>query len=321
MQEIETLFSPRFVEKLMQNFAPKSVFLVQSVEVFEIDNSASILVTLASGNSTKQIGHFGLAVAYTENGMPKEQKMVMKVKPHSTEITTMLNALAQACGGTLAEIYPAYQHLTGFHHTHQREQEIYKNLPSTLTPLIFGTYSDTEQDIYLILMEYLENVELLNAVMNPDSFSDLHIKTVLQQMANWHAKNLQENLPLDKNFWTDCPSESYMQQLIPLWKALLQNVSQHFPQLYSLERTHLLEKAISYIPDYWKVLEKIPKTLIHNDLNPRNICFKIHDGQLNLCTYDWELATFHIPQYEIVEFLCFVLDENRYHLRKTYAEF
>jgi hypothetical protein len=39
------------------------------------------------------------------------------------------------------------------------------------------------------------------------------------------------------------------------------------------------------------------------------------------CAYDWELATFQIPQYDIAELLCFVLDKNRYHLRDKYLEY
>jgi hypothetical protein len=314
-------FAPSFVEKLMQDFAPEKSIHVQSVSRFEVDNSASILAVLTSAQSEKLIGHFGLRVEYTENGMTKAQNMVMKIKPHGSEITTMLNGLAQACGGGLAQIYPQFQTQTGFRHTHVREQEIYQRLPSSLTPTIFGVYADDAEAVYLILMEYLEEVTLLNAVMNPAAFSDAHIKTALAQMAIRHHQNMREALPLNRGFWQDCPSKAYMQTLTPLWEALLKNASQNFPELYSLERTKQLKQAIQNIPDYWQELEKMPQTLIHNDLNPRNTCYKTIEGQLQFCVYDWELATFHVPQYDVVEFLCFVLDESRYSLREAYLEY
>ena len=53
---------------------------VNAVELFDIDNSASILVTLTSQNSDEFIGHYGLKVSYTENNIPYSRKMVMKVK-------------------------------------------------------------------------------------------------------------------------------------------------------------------------------------------------------------------------------------------------
>jgi hypothetical protein len=37
--------------------------------------------------------------------------------------------------------------------------------------------------------------------------------------------------------------------------------------------------------------------------------------------YDWELATYHVPQYDAVELLAFVLGPDRYHLRAGYFEY
>ena len=51
----------------------------------------------------------------------------------------------------------------------------------------------------------------------------------------------------------------------------------------------------------------MPRTLIHNDFNPRNLCLRQTDGGLRLCAYDWELATLQVPQHDLAELLCFVL--------------
>ena len=233
----------------------------------------------------------------------------------------MLNSLAQACGGTLASVYPAYKMDTGFLNTHVREQELYTKLPTTLTPTVFGTETDLDGNHYIILMEYLQDVDLLNAVMSPESFSDLHIKTVLRQLATWHAQQYDHSVPINTDYWKDRPSLSYMLKLTPVWSALLKNAAKNFTELYTPERAHALQYAIEQIPQYWQTLDALPKTLIHNDFNPRNICFKSTGDQLTLCVYDWELSTYHIPQYDVVEFLCFVLDKDRYHLRAYYLEY
>ena len=39
------------------------------------------------------------------------------------------------------------------------------------------------------------------------------------------------------------------------------------------------------------VLASMPRTLIHNDFNPRNIALRRDSGGLRLCAFDWELAT------------------------------
>ncbi|WP_347159394.1 aminoglycoside phosphotransferase family protein [Pontibacter chitinilyticus] len=310
-----------FIEQLMQAHAPEQHIRVLAVNPLPVDNSASILVALTAGSSTKPIGHFGLDVQYTVNGKAEQRRMVLKVKPHGDEIVAMLNMLAQACGGELAAIYPKYKSLTGFQHTHMRELEVYGKLPHTLAPIIYGLQADPEQDLYLILMEYLADVELLNTAMAPEQWTDQHIRTALEQTAEWHAAHLNKTLPVDKRYWADAPSKAYMVALQPLWQALLQNAQDHFPELYTTERVALLEEAIQQIPIYWDELARMPITLVHNDLNPRNTCFKREGDTLKFCVYDWELATWHVPQYDVLELLTFVLDEHTAALREEYLEF
>ena len=87
-----------------------------------------------------------------------------------------------------------------------------------------------------------------------------------------------------------------------------------------LYRVQLLRTAINHIPQLWVTYENAPKTLVHNDCNPRNLCLRKsslampksnenvpYNDPRTLCLYDWELARIDIPQRDIVEFLAFVL--------------
>ena len=321
MKALETLYcSPPFVEQLMNNFSPEQPIKVLEVERIPVDNSASILVALASGQSERTIGHFGLRVSYQENGAVKSDKMVMKVKPHGTGVVKMLSGLASMCGEPLSGIYQSAEEKTGFKFTHVKEQEVYKKLRAPLIPRIYGVETDFFNDYYIILMEHLEDSVLLNSVMAPEAFTDEHIKAALSQIASWHAEHYNRSLPLVDSYWTDKPSLTMMTSLSGVWESLLDNATTNFPDLYTRSRAKLLASAIERIPQYWNELEQVPKTLIHNDFNPRNVCFKSNGHGLALCLYDWELCTYHIPQYDIVEFLCFVLDRDRYKLRSYYME-
>ena len=313
------LSSP-FIECIMRRHAPEKDIRVVDCRPLEIDNSASILAVLTAGSSNKVIGHFGLAVDYESAGQRQTRHMVMKIKPHGGEIVAMLEGLAQACGGQLAAVYPAYRNLTGFQHTHERELDVYGKLASNLFPQIFGLHADHRHGTYLILMEYLEGVDLLNSVMTPECWSDGHIRLALSQMAAWHAQHLNKELPIDPAYWDDAPSTAYMVKLTPLWAALLENAAEKFPDLYHPGRVQWLREAIGSIPDYWQELEQMSKTLVHNDLSPRNTCFRTVGNASAFCVYDWELATYHVPQYDVVELLCFVLDTDRYPLRPDYLE-
>ncbi len=314
-------FTASFVEKMMQEHEPESGVKVSKIEEFPVDNSASILSTLNAGTTGQEIGHFGLEINFSRNEKPQKRKMVMKVKPHGKVTASMLSGLAGICGKPLNDVYPKYEKLTGFSNTHMRELEVYKKKISPIQPEIFGMLVDTENEIFIILMEYLEEVELLNSVMNPEKWTRDYIEVTLLQMAKWHASGLNFSEDLNMKFWKeDVPGRDYMKQLQPLWKSLLQHASTTLPDLYTPENKTMLEWGIEKIPSYWSELEKMPKTLIHNDFNPRNICFKREGGNPQLCLYDWELATFHVPQYDVVEFLSFVLIPANYESRLNYVE-
>lgn len=306
----------------MRAHAPEADIRVMDVSPLGIDNSASILSVLTAGRWERPIGHFGLQVLFKKEGQAFSRNMVLKVKPHGSEIVEMLNALAGACGEKLAPVYEKHKWLTGFQHTHRRELEVYAKLPALLQPEIFGLLADEENDAYYILMEYLQEVDLMNSSMELHKWTDAHIREALKEMAAWHGSQLEKRNNLDKSYWDDAPSAAYMEELRPLWQALLENASQNFPELYTPARKEKLQRAIDALPAYWQELEKMPKTLVHNDCNPRNICFKrTGEGVGSFCLYDWELATLHVPQYDAVELLSFVLDVDKYALREGYLEF
>jgi hypothetical protein len=313
-------FGVPFLESLMQRHAPDDDIRVLRAEPLPVDNSASILAVLTAGITDKPIGHFGLSVTYSSRGEVRTEPMVMKLKPHGREIVEMLNSLAQACGGKLAEVYPAYKWLTGFGGTHVRELDIY-GIPCDLHPRVYGLHASEEQETYAILMEYLQEVELLNSVMSPAHWSDAHIRQALRQVAAWHARHLGAAPPARDFPADDMPSAAYMLHLVALWEALLDNAAGRFPELYTPSRVKRMEGAIETLASDWQELEKMPRTWIHNDLNPRNTCFRDSGNGLQFCVYDWELATCHVPQYDVVELLCFVLDHDRHDLRPGYLEF
>jgi len=43
---------------------------------------------------------------------------------------------------------------------------------------------------------------------------------------------------------------------------------------HTCPRTRVMDRAITVLPQMWRVLESSPMTMIHNDCNPRNICLR-----------------------------------------------
>lgn len=90
----------------------------------------------------------------------------------------------------------------------------------------------------------------------------------------------------------------------------------------SFFRTRLVTRFIDNLDQLWQVVESFPQTLVHYDFTPRNVCirkqepkednehepFSINNKTCRLsCIYDWEMATVHAPQHDVVEFLAFAL--------------
>ena len=312
--------NPDFLQALLRQHAPAQAAEVRAVRPWSLDSSTSILSNLTAGRMAQPIGLFGLEVELREANQPwRTQRMVLKAKPHGRAICQMITGLAQACGGAVAEVYPAFEYLTGFADTHRRELAVYATPTcpeAALLPRVWGTHANPDTDSYLVLLEDLSDRELLNSVLAPEHWTDAHLRATLRQLAAWHAHHLT---PIG----TAPPeaSPTTWPRLAPLWEAMLDHAGRHFPSLYTPTRRQLLKQAIQDIPANWATLNTLPKTLIHNDLNPRNTCFRPGpDGQPQLVAYDWELATYHLPQYDVVELLSFVLGPDRYHLRADYFE-
>jgi hypothetical protein len=313
--------NPDFLQTILRQHAPAAAAEVRAVRPWSLDSSTSILSNLTAGRTAQPIGLFGLAVELREADRPwRTQRMVLKAKPHARAICQMLTGLAQACGGAVAEVYPAFEYLTGFGDTHRRELAVYASVarPATaLLPRVWGTHADDATGSYLVLLEDLSDRELLNSVLTPAHWTDAHLRAALRQLAAWHAHHL---VPASTAPPEAAPAT--WPQLAPLWEALLDHAGRHCPELYSATRRQFLTQAIRDIPASWAALQSLPKTLVHNDLNPRNTCFRPGpDGQPQLVAYDWELATYHVPQYDVVELLAFVLGPDRYHLRAGYFEY
>ena len=92
-----------------------------------------------------------------------------------------------------------------------------------------------------------------------------------------------------------------------LWEDLAVHASEEFPEWFSQGDLALHRKLIELIPSWWTRMEALPRTLVHNDFNPRNVAFRRRRGGPRLVAYDWELATLHLPQRDVAELLCYVL--------------
>jgi len=192
---------------------------------------------------------------------------------------------------------------------------------------VYSSRLDAASEVYFYTMEFLSEAKFshMNTVDDPAVWSDEHLRAALDGAARLHAQHLAEGevARLTKFPWIDPPDGARMERTRPVWQALLANNQANWPELWGPERGQLIEFILQHLGGIWRVLDHAPKTLIHNDFNPRNVALRRPDGGRGaaLCAYDWELATVHVPQRDVVEFLSFVLPPGDEHARDSLQEF
>lgn len=135
---------------------------------------------------------------------------------------------------------------------------------------------------------------------HPELWNEKHVKNCIDAITAIHLIYLNpevENKP--KNLLVFDISKS-----IPLYKKLIQ-IAETEEDLDS-DKYRALHTYLNAIGDI-ESKPNVPRTLIHNDYNPRNIAIRKND---DVCIYDWELAVIDYPHRDIVELLSFTLPSD-----------
>ncbi|KAG0309110.1 hypothetical protein BGZ98_005222 [Dissophora globulifera] len=246
--------------------------------------------------------------------------VVIKSKPIDTALIELTNIMAQLQGGTFAEEYDLVKDLTGFRNSHIREIELAElawkvgGAMARISTKVYNVLRNDSQQLYTLCLEYLDpamgNITHMNSTdqaLTTWSPDDIHL--ALRDLASLHAQFLgQEDKLLNMSFLEN-PTRSMMKVLRPAYEAMVKTNRKNDPDLFSQFMSETMLDYLTHSDEYWAVLEKSPRTLIHGDFNTRNICLRLDPstGAQQLCVYDWELSCCHVPQRDVVEFLSFVL--------------
>ncbi|NBV42234.1 hypothetical protein EBR96_05640, partial [bacterium] len=307
-------FTNRFFEPgLKAAFGDSTI--VNSVTPTSVQLGSSIISELTSRKVDKTVGFFNFRISYTSDTESNTNAidLIAKVKPLDTEVMMMVGVLAALGQTELAETYPRYKEQTGFKCCDIKELAIYKESDKRFTthvPRIFDTIQDNEKETRIVIMEYVQDAIFRDTGDDTRDWDDPHIRIVLDGLADLHSVWFRRDSELKQTEWIgSIPSAATMIAMQPLFAALLNNgVAEHE---WFDDRDYSVRKTIlDTLPEWIGDLDLLPKTLVHNDFNPRNLFIRPTSNGGSLCVYDWELATVHLPQYDLAEFLIFVLQPN-----------
>ena len=290
----------KFIKKYINTIHGNAIISVKLLDEDVVGNG--ILTDLASRVSKKLIGFIPLHIN-TGNGSP--HKVLIKSKPLDVEQMNGLHFMAANINVDLADNLLKYTEYLEYKDSHLKESDVYKFLKSINYPNMpdfFGGIKDDEREIYLFLLEYLDekHMELINSENETDQWNDDRIINAIQSIHTVHKAFLNG---------ADKEHLGYIREFDATFSLPFYHQSNQINQKDYLDwnMDHLFEDLGVVIASWGKnpPIKKSIKTLVHNDFNTRNVGLRKNGV---ICIYDWELAMLNIPQRDVFEFLAFTLD-------------
>jgi hydroxymethylglutaryl-CoA reductase (NADPH) len=290
-----------FIAKGMNLFHPQ-------ITSFKFRNDSNlengILMDLTSRVSKKIIGFIEVDLTLADESLIP---VLMKSKALGTEVIDGLRFMASNLNVQLSDTLFEHRQYLEYANCEQKEIQVYHaltNLTNPSIPSFYGAKIDEQAEIYLLFMERLDagNMLLFNSENHPDKWTEQLKMNAIQAIHDIHATFVNDiakgNVPAVVVFDPSKALELYRQ----------------FNRLNAKDYEWLnMEDSFQYLDsvlDQWTEempVKKSKLTLVHNDFNPRNVGVRL-DGRM--CIYDWELASYNIPQRDAFEFLAFTLVED-----------
>ena len=245
---------------------------------------------------------------------PRTLDLVVKIKAKDDDVLDVAQAVADVCDERVARELEDVRDLLGIRGCHLREPAIYETAgerAQALMPKCFGTWRVDEDAAWGLALEKLEGMHLLDAVDDVTAWTEPAIAAVIDGLARSQAVWFGREDELRAQPWIGhVPTLETAERLAPLWRALAEHAAARIGQWAGTEVVWTHRQLASHPARWWPALQQLPRTLIHNDFNSRNIGVRQQGSGLELVAYDWELACVGAPQRDLAELLCFVLPSD-----------
>ncbi|WP_290713466.1 MULTISPECIES: hypothetical protein [Gordonia] len=286
---------------------------VTAVDVVGDTDGNSVISELTQRVSTqKLVGVFPVDVTIDGGAEPLE--LIVKSKPLDTEVMLAAHRMVTLAGGRLSEAWSRGGDASGFLGTHMRELQLYREpaVAAGLLPHCYGIVEDPAREAFLLFLERLgDDVILIDSAERPQDWRPEHITGALTGIARLHGRWYGRVGELGELDWLGEPTEpARVIDMSELWLGLFEHHKKEYPDLLDDAWLAQIVAWIDDSADWWPEMAGLPQTLVHNDFNSRNIGLRVvadAPERFELVAYDWELATVHLPQRDLVEFLSYVL--------------
>jgi hydroxymethylglutaryl-CoA reductase (NADPH) len=267
-----------------------------------------ITTELTSWRHSPGLGLFRYELRHEGGVLP----VVVKVKPSDDEVIDLAASVAHQCDPVLGRAFARFSRQLGITGSHIREMEIYgQRDPRFLrhVPVCLAAHRDDAAASWILVLEDLESLDLMDSADKEGAWGREQLEAAVRGIAQLHAigyggggwEGLTPPRPL---------TVEDMSRARELWSELARHSRGTFERAGGPRLSALHRRLVDELERWWEPLERLPRTLIHNDFNPRNIALRRDADGPRLCAYDWELATVGLPQHDLAELLCFTLTER-----------
>lgn len=301
--ELDTVF----LKKCLNHFK-HPVLSVKVIENDVLENG--ILTHIAKRVSKKLIGFKTLELVHqNEEQEAAEDRLLLKSKALDDEVIKGLHAIAASIDPGLSDLIKTYRKVLEYEKCHIKEIEMYSFLSKhhfKNMPHFYGEYTHEKREIYVLVVEELDPTKLLlfNAENTPEKWTPPLIKEGMRVAHVFHTMDTSVEGDTDER--KHCNKEFKPWEANELYNKLVALlVAEESDTGRRTELEHMTDVALHL--QQLREQITVPKTIVHNDFNPRNIAVR-QSGEMVI--YDWELAVSNYPHRDIVEWLSFVLRED-----------
>ena len=311
-------FRPEFFQHCMREYLDDPRLEVASARYLgEVGVTATTRMKYAGqpGKDGKLLGLFHYEVEYASRGELRKVEMLVKSKTHYRDLVQRLAAVLVKGGIELANVASLLAR-TELYNTHMKEINVFrmqKAVPALthVLPAVYGTYVDDESETYGVLEEFLTDAYVMKDYRDLSFWTRDRIAQCVADFAAMHAGFYASSDTLVHEGWLGrTMGAATMEELAPLWLAYAERLRRYEGGLFDARYLEQHERWIRTIPDWWGRIDALPKTLIYDDAQIRNLAVREPATQPRLVLFDWECASIQLPQRDLVEFLSYSVSEH-----------
>ncbi len=268
-----------------------------------------ILTHIAAKATKKLIGFEEVILNFLnekESTFPEnKQRILLKSKATDGEVIKGLHLISASIEAQLADLISQCRETLEYKNSHLKESKIYEFLHKELypfTPTFYGSLRDDDREIHLLLLEFLHEKDMFifNSENHPEHWNRNAIQWAISDIGLAH-RLLNKLMVSEQDLFVEFKPWENNQ----LYNQIIRILQQQTVEFLDSEKLSRFVDATLGLKLMTNQLPMIPKCIIHNDFNSRNMGVRLNG---DLVIYDWELSVIDYPHRDIVELLSFTLE-------------